>query len=90
MRLIARMPAGMLAQPHQQPERAPAVPNNPELSQASRIPTSLQGHDVPPERVALIGPHIKSLAETALAISNELPLQADAADFVATLEAEER
>lgn len=52
-------------------------------------PTSLQGHDVPPERLALILPHVRSLSETALAISDQLPLEADAGDFVATLEAEE-
>jgi hypothetical protein len=64
------------------------VPTDP--APASPTPTSLQGHDIPPERLALITPHIKALAETALAISNELPLQADAADFAATLEAEGR
>ena len=65
------------------------MPTNPEFAQASSIPTSLQGHDIPPERLAMIAPHIKALAETALGVSNELPLQADAADFVAILEAEE-
>ena len=53
-------------------------------------PVSLEGHDIPAERLALILPHVRLLAETALAVSNELPLQADAADFAATLEAEER
>jgi hypothetical protein len=65
------------------------VPSNPSPAPASILPTSLQGHDIPPERLALITPHIKALAETALNVSNQLPLQADTADFVATLEAEE-
>jgi hypothetical protein len=53
-------------------------------------PASLTGHEVPPERMALITPHVRALAETALAISTGLPLQADAGDFAATLEAEEQ
>ncbi len=44
---------------------------------------------VPPERMVLIEPHIEALAATALAVSDEVPLQADAGDFVAILEAEE-
>jgi hypothetical protein len=65
------------------------VPTNSPPAPAASLTTSLQGYDIPPERLALITPHIKALAETALSISNALPLQADAADFVATLEAEE-
>ena len=53
------------------------------------LPKSLEGHEVPPERLALIAPHMKALAETALAVSDELPLQADVGDFLAALEAEE-
>lgn len=52
-------------------------------------PRSLQGHIVPPDRLALIQPHMELLATAALAVSDELPLQADTADFVAVLEAEE-
>ena len=53
------------------------------------LPLSLTGHDVPPERLALIMPHMQTLAATALTVSDELPLQADVGDFVAALEAEE-
>ena len=53
------------------------------------LPKSLQGHAIPPERLELITPHMEGLAATALAVSDELPLQADAGDFVAVLEVEE-
>jgi hypothetical protein len=66
------------------------VLTKPPLAQSLPVPTSLEGHDIPPERLALIAPHMRALAETALAVSNELPLQADAGDFAATLDAEER
>lgn len=52
------------------------------------LPMSLEGHVVPKERLELIRPHVAALAATALAVSDELPLQADAADFVAVLERE--
>ena len=60
-------------------------PSQPALAQ----PLSLTGHEVTPERLALILPHIQTLAATALAVSDELPLQADVGDFAAVLEAEE-
>lgn len=53
------------------------------------LPPSLQGHDIPEERLALIRPHMATLSAAALAVSDELPLQADAGDFAATLEAEQ-
>lgn len=52
------------------------------------LPKSLEGHSVPEERLAQIQPLVAELAKTALAISQELPFQADAADFIAVLEAE--
>ena len=52
-------------------------------------PPSLEGHEVPPERLAMILPHVATLSRTALAVSDELPLQADAGDFVAALEGSE-
>jgi hypothetical protein len=55
---------------------------------AEPLPTSLTGHSVPEERLALIRPHIAMLAEAALATSNELPLEADAGDYVAVIERE--
>lgn len=58
-------------------------------SDTTPMPTSLTGHVVPAERLALILPHIQALSETALAVSDTLPLQADAADFAASLAAEE-
>ncbi len=53
------------------------------------LPQSLQGYDIPEERLALIRPHMAALAATALAVSDDLPLQADGGDFAATLDAEQ-
>ena len=61
----------------------------PPISPPLALPVSLTGHDVPPERLSLILPHMQTLASTALAVSDELPLQADVGDFAAALEAEE-
>jgi hypothetical protein len=66
-----------------------SVPTTPPAATPAK-PASLTGHDVPAERLAMVLPHVRTLAETALAVSDQLPLQADAADFVAVLEAEER
>jgi hypothetical protein len=52
-------------------------------------PVSLEGHTIPEERLSLIAPHMRALSQTAQTVSDLLPLQADAADFVAALEAEE-
>ena len=49
-------------------------------------PASLTGHTVPPERLDQIRPHIDLLAKTALMVSDQLTLDADASDFVAALE----
>lgn len=54
------------------------------------LPRSLDGHTIPPERLAMIGPHMALLAATALAVGNTLPLQADAADYARVLEEEAR
>jgi len=51
-------------------------------------PVSLGDHQVPDERLALIAPHIAMLAETARAVGDRLPLEADATDMVAVLEGE--
>ena len=64
------------------------VLTKPPVAQLLIMPLSLEGHDVPPDRLLLIAPHIQALAATALAVSDELPLQADTGDFAATLEAE--
>ncbi len=64
------------------------VQTKPPPAQQLPLPKSLEGHDVPPERLLLIAAHIQALAATALAVSDELPLQADAGDFAAILEAE--
>jgi hypothetical protein len=53
-------------------------------------PVSLTGHVVPEERLALIGPHMAALSQTALTVSDQLPLGADVGDFVATLNADVR
>jgi hypothetical protein len=52
-------------------------------------PLSLTGHTVPADRLALIRVHVDALARTARDVSDELPLEADAYDFVRLLEAEE-
>ena len=52
------------------------------------LPKSLEGHLVPHDRLDLIGLHVAVLGATALQVSDMLPLGADAADFVRTLEAE--
>lgn len=51
-------------------------------------PASLGDHEVPKDRLSLIRPHIAMLAETARAVGDRLPLEADAADFVLVLESE--
>ena len=53
-----------------------------------KLPKSLEGHTVPKERLDLILLIIAALSETALKVSDTLPLSADGADFVRTLEAE--
>ena len=53
-----------------------------------KLPKSLEGHTVPKERLELILPIIAALTETALKVGDTLPLSADSADFVRTLEAE--
>lgn len=65
------------------PDMTDAKPNQP-----SELPRSLEGHDIPAERLAAIRPLVADLAATALAVSRGLPFQADAADFVRVLEAE--
>jgi hypothetical protein len=59
-------------------------------TQGPKLPKSLEGHTVPPERLELILPFVEGLAETALKIGDTLPLEADAADFVRVLESEGR
>jgi hypothetical protein len=52
------------------------------------LPKSLEGHTIPKERLELILPHMLALANTALAVSDTLPLGADASDFIRVLETE--
>ena len=59
-------------------------------SASGMAPKSLQGHTIPPERMALIVPHVALLAETALAINDTLPLQADASGYARVLDEEAR
>lgn len=54
------------------------------------MPKSLEGHVIPPERMAMITPHVALLAATALAVNDALPLQADAGDYARVLEDEAR
>lgn len=52
------------------------------------VPKSLDGREIPRERLEQIAAHMAMLAETALAVSNTLPLQADGGDFVAVMDRE--
>jgi hypothetical protein len=52
------------------------------------LPKSLEGHTVPNERLELISLHMQALADTALRVSETLPLGADAYDFIRVLETE--
>lgn len=54
------------------------------------MPKSLEGHVIPPERMAMITPHVALLAATALTANDALPLQADASDYARVLEEEAR
>lgn len=54
----------------------------------SPLPKSLEGHEVPQERLDAILPHVAVLAAAALKVSDTLPLSADASDFVRELERE--
>ena len=52
------------------------------------LPTSLEGHTIPEQRLSAIRPLVADLARSMLAVSQSLPFQADAADFVRELENE--
>jgi hypothetical protein len=52
-------------------------------------PISLTGHTVPPERLKQIAEHVAGLSRTALEVSDNLCLGADASDFTKVLEKEE-
>jgi len=54
------------------------------------LPKSLEGHTIPEERLTQIRAHAAELSVTALAVSKELPFQADFGDFVRVLESEGR
>jgi hypothetical protein len=69
--------------------RLATVLTQPPLAQSLTMPASLDGHDIPPERLTLIAAHVRALADTARDISDTLPLTADAGDFAATLDTEE-
>ena len=64
------------------------MPDNKTAAAGTDLPKSLDGHTIPDARLAAIRPLVASLAETALAVSQQLPFQADAADFVRVLETE--
>jgi hypothetical protein len=54
------------------------------------LPKSLEGHTIPKERLELISLHMLALANTALRVSDTLPLGADVSDFIRVLETEGR
>lgn len=56
----------------------------------SQLPKSLEGHQIPQERLDAILPHVAVLAAAALKVSDTLALSADASDFIRELEREAR
>lgn len=56
----------------------------------SPLPKSLEGHEIPQERLDAILPHVAVLAAAALKVSDTLPLSADVSDFIRELEREAR
>ena len=64
------------------------MPDPSKPSTDAALPTSLQGHAIPELRLAAIRPLVADLARSMLAVSQDLPFQADAADFVRVLETE--
>jgi hypothetical protein len=59
-------------------------------TRALKLPKSLEGHTLPQERLEVILPFVEALSETALKVSDTLPLEADPADFIRVLESEEK
>ena len=55
---------------------------------AQSLPQSLGSHVVPEERAELVRAHIRTLAATALEVSDSLPFSADTSDFLRVLEDE--
>ena len=55
-------------------------------TETTPAPASLEGHQVPPERLAVITPLVARLAVAAREVSDDLSFSADAADFVQVLE----
>ncbi len=51
-------------------------------------PASLTGHEVPDERRAAMQANVAALEQTALAVSDRLPIDADARDIHAVLRAD--
>jgi hypothetical protein len=60
-------------------------PADAKLEQVTKLPISLTGHVVPTERLELIIPHMATLAQMALKVSDMLPISADVGDFAAAL-----
>lgn len=64
------------------------MPDSSKSAADTTLPTSLEGHTIPEQRLAAIRPVAADLARSMLAVSQGLPFQADAADFVRVLETE--
>ena len=64
------------------------MPDQP-APQRPPLPLSMTGHTVPDERLPIVAAHIEMLSMTALKVSDELPLEVDAWDFVRMLEREQ-
>jgi hypothetical protein len=54
----------------------------------ARLPKSLGHYTIEPEVLEQIGPHVNRLSETALQVSEELPLGASTGDIFRVLEQE--
>ncbi len=64
------------------------MPDEAQSATEAALPVSLEGHTIPEQRLAAIRPLVADLARSMLAVSADLPFQADAADFVRVLESE--
>ncbi|MEO0670815.1 MAG: hypothetical protein AAFZ05_02170 [Pseudomonadota bacterium] len=61
---------------------------SPGIDTKTAAPASLTGHDVPDERRAAMQANVAALEQAALAVSDRLPIDADARDIHAVMAAD--
>lgn len=64
--------------------------NEPTEPAKTAKPISLTGHEIDPAQIEMILGHVRQLSETALKISDRLPLGADSTDVFRALRPTER